>query len=69
MAKCMVCGKEVDEVAARAVTGETRYGAPEVDPAKGTRRFHDGKWYYFDTLDCRSQFLASPDTYLKKAAS
>ncbi len=69
MARDPVCGKEVDEAAARAITGETRYGAPEVDPTKGTRRFHEGVWYYFDSLDCRSKFLASPDTYIKKAAS
>ena len=69
MAKDPVCGKEGDEVAVRAITGQTRYGAPEVDPTLGTRRFHEGVWYYFDTLDCRSKFIASPDTYIKKAQS
>ena len=64
MAKCPVCENEIDEAAARAETGQTAFGATEVDPTKGTRRFHDGKWYYFDTLDCRSKFMASPDTYL-----
>ena len=64
-----VCGKEIDEAAVRSVTGQTVYGAPEVDPTKGTRRFHEGVWYYFDTLDCRSKFLASPDTYIEKDTS
>jgi len=64
MAKCPVCENEIDEAAARAETGQTAFGATEVDPTMGTRRFHDGKWYYFDTLDCRSKFMASPDTYL-----
>ena len=67
MAKCPVCGNEIDEAAARAETGQTAYGASEVDPTKGTRRLHDGRWYYFDTLDCRSKFMVSPDTYLKQA--
>ena len=66
---CPVCGNEIDEEAARAETGQTAYGAVEVDPAKGTRRFHDGRWYYFDTLDCRSKFMSSPDTYLDQADS
>ena len=69
MATCPVCGSEIDEEAARAETGQTAYGAVEVDPTKGTRRFHDGHWYYFDTLDCRSKFMASPDTYLDQAES
>ena len=69
MAQCPVCGNAVDEAAARATTGQTAHGASEVDPAKGTRQFHDGKWYYFDSLECRSKFMARPDTYLKQAGS
>ncbi|MFH1141537.1 MAG: hypothetical protein V1724_07770 [Chloroflexota bacterium] len=69
MAKCPVCGKDVDEAAVRATTGQTLYGAPEVDPTKGTRRFHEGVWYYFCSLNCRSKFLSSPNTYIKKATS
>jgi YHS domain-containing protein len=64
MAACPVCGNPVDETAARAQTGQTAHGASEVDPKKGTRQFHGGKWYYFDTLGCRSQFTARPDAYL-----
>jgi YHS domain-containing protein len=63
MAECPVCGKEIDERAARATTGFTAHGAAETDPTKGTRQFHDGKWYYFDSLECRSKFLAHPDSY------
>jgi YHS domain-containing protein len=67
MAQCPVCGSVIDEAAARAATGQTKHGAAEVDPARGTRQFHNGKWYYFDSLDCRSKFTARPDTYLKPA--
>jgi YHS domain-containing protein len=66
VATCPVCGKVVDEAAARAQTGQTMHGASEVDPTKGTRQFHDGKWYYFDTLDCRTKFMASPGAYLER---
>ena len=67
MAQCPVCANTIDEAAARATTGQTAHGASEVDPAKGTRQFHDGKWYYFDTLECRSKFMARPETYLKQS--
>jgi len=67
MARCPVCSKDIDEAAARTSTGQTKHGASEVDPARGTRQFHGGKWYYFDSLECRSKFMAKPDTYLKPA--
>lgn len=60
-----VCGQEIDESDARQSTGMTEHGAPEVDPTQGTRRFHEGKWYYFHSLECRSKFLAEPATYIK----
>ena len=69
MPKDPVCGKEIDLEDVRAQTGETRAGASEVDPGKGTRAFHDGLWYYFDTLDCRVKFVNNPDSYLKEAGS
>ena len=69
MASCPVCETDIDEAAARTQTGQTMHGASEVDPQQGTRRFHDGKWYYFDTLDCRSKFMASPETYLEQAST
>lgn len=59
-----VCGKEINEAIARAETGHTLHGAAEVDPQMGTRSFHNGHWYYFCSLDCRTKFLASPDAYL-----
>ncbi len=65
MAQCPVCGKEIDERAARQTTGFTAHGAPETDPSKGTRQFHDGRWYYFDSLECRSKFLAHPESYAR----
>jgi YHS domain-containing protein len=67
MARDPVCGKEIDEAVARAATGRTLHGAVEVDPQQGTRRFHNGLWYYFCGLECRAKFLATPETYLKPA--
>ena len=66
MPKDPVCGKEIDETQARAQTGTTRHGAVEVDPEQGTRGFHEGTWFYFCGLDCRSKFLASPASFLEK---
>ncbi|MFN8559497.1 MAG: hypothetical protein U0531_19885 [Dehalococcoidia bacterium] len=60
-----VCGKEIDESEARAETGRTAFGAAEVDPTKGTRRFHDGQWYYFCGLECRTKFVSNPNSYIK----
>ena len=64
MAKGPVCGREIDEAAARQEVGRTAHGAPVVDPEKGVRRFHDGKWYTFCSVDCRSKFMASPNQYI-----
>ena len=66
MAQCPVCGAPVDEAAAKAQTGVTPGGATEVDPAAGTRQFHDGKWHYFDTLECRGKFTMQPEAYLEQ---
>ena len=63
MATCPVCGATVDEDAAKQTSGFTAHGAKETDPARGTRQFHDGKWVYFDSLECRSKFLRSPESY------
>jgi YHS domain-containing protein len=67
MAKDLVCGKEIDEAEARQQTGQTLHGASEVDPQMGTRRFHNGQWYYFCGLECRTKFMASPETYLERS--
>ncbi|HJN92237.1 MAG TPA: hypothetical protein QGF05_05885 [Dehalococcoidia bacterium] len=64
MAIDVVCGKEIDEEQARSSTGTTVHGASEVDPGMGTRRFHEGVWYYFCGLECRSKFLADPANYI-----
>ena len=69
MAQDPVCGREIDEEEARAQTGRTAHGAQEVDPQKGTRGFHDGKWYYFCGLECRSKFLTAPNTYLEQTGT
>lgn len=63
---CMVCGKSTSEESQREVTGQTAHGANEVDPSEGTRRFHDGKWYYFTSMECRSLFMANPDKYISE---
>ena len=63
MPKDPVCGKEIDESGDRATTGQTAFGASEVDPNMGTRSFYNGQWYYFCSLDCRTKFLASPSNY------
>jgi YHS domain-containing protein len=67
MAQCPVCGGDIDEAAARMTTGFTAHGAAEADPKQGTRQFHDGKWFYFDSLECRSKFLARPEAYTRPA--
>jgi len=69
MPKDPVCGKEIDQAEARAQTGQTRYGASEVDPQMGTRIFHNGQWIYFCSLGCRTTFLAAPDGYLEQAGT
>lgn len=61
---CPVCKKPIDLSGADTKTGETAFGAREVDPTKGTRQFHDGEWYYFDKLMCRTKFNLSPARYL-----
>ena len=66
MATCPVCQKSVDEAAAKAQSGMTPGGAKEVDPKAGTRQFHDGKWYYFDTIECSNRFSQRPDNYVKQ---
>jgi YHS domain-containing protein len=65
MTKCPVCQQAIDIEAADSLTGTTPGGAKEVDPEAGTRQFHDGKWYYFDTIECRNRFTQRPDSYLE----
>jgi hypothetical protein len=51
-----------------ATTGETAFGAREIDPTKGTRLFHEGEWVYFDKLACRTKFNIAPARYLPPTA-
>ena len=59
-----VCGREVDTDAINSHVDRTTSGAPESDPSKGTKRFHEGVWYYFDSLACRMRFVSNPDEYI-----
>ena len=68
MAIDLVCGKEVDRSAVNAGVGSTPAGAPETDPAAGTKRFYEGTWYYFCSIACRHKFVATPDEYIERAA-
>jgi YHS domain-containing protein len=67
MAVDIVCGKEILEKAVNATVGHIPAGAPETDPTQGTKRFYQGKWYYFCSMACRQKFVALPDEYLAKA--
>ena len=62
--KCPVCSINIDIEGADSKTGETAFGAKEVDPSKGTRQFHDGEWYFLCSLGCRTKFTMSPQRYL-----
>ena len=53
--------------AVNATAGHIPAGAPETNPAAGTKRFHDGKWYYFCSMACRQKFVATPDEWIAKA--
>jgi YHS domain-containing protein len=61
-----VCGNDVDTDAINSHVDTTTSGAPESDPSKGTKRFHDGEWYYFDSLACRMQFVSNPDEFARR---
>lgn len=65
MVNCPVCGTPVDDQKIKQQTSMTSGGATETDPKAGTRQFHDGAWYYFDSLACRTKFFAAPDSYAK----
>jgi len=67
--KCIVCNKEIDIESADSTSGETAFGAREIDPSKGTRQFYDGQWIYFDSLNCRTKFMIAPQKYLSGGSS
>ena len=62
MPQCRICGKDVSETLDTPV-GKTVAGTPELDPTRGTKRYWDGVWYYFDSLACRSRFDSAPANY------
>ena len=63
MPQCKVCGKDVSETLDTPV-GTTVAGTPELDPTRGTKRYWEGTWYYFDSLSCRSRFDSAPANYM-----
>jgi YHS domain-containing protein len=69
MVKDIVCGKDVDKEAMGRAVGHVAAGTREVDPATGTRGFYDGTWYYFCSMKCRLQFIATPDDVISNAKS
>ncbi|HCV00757.1 MAG TPA: hypothetical protein DGL25_06095 [Dehalococcoidia bacterium] len=66
MAVDVVCGVEVAEGDVDAVTGQVPGGAPELGSGNGAKRFYQGLWYYFCSLECRLKFMATPDEFIKK---
>ena len=63
MARDPVCGKDVDEARLQRPQSSIASGATEIDPAVGTKSFHDGQWYYFCSLACRALFMGNPEQY------
>lgn len=59
-----VCGREINTEDLEQTVGSIAAGALEVDPSKGTKRFHDGQWYFFHNLDCRMKFVSQPEAYI-----
>ena len=53
MAKCLVCGKEVDEKNWLATGGD--------------KMMHEGEHYYFCGLVCRQKFANNKDKYLEES--
>jgi len=49
------------------VTGHVPGGAPERAAGIGAKRFYRGRWYYFCSIECRLQFMATPDQFIEAA--
>ncbi len=45
-----VCGRDISTEDLEQTVGSIAAGEPEVDPTKGTKRFHDDQWSTFTTL-------------------
>lgn len=69
MVKDVVCGKEVDADLIDSGVSTVFGGAPQTEPSYGTKRFHDGKWYYFCSMACRQKFIASPTGYISEGST
>lgn len=67
MVKDPVCGRDVDDEKIDAADSHAASGAPLTDPSYGTKRFHDGNWYYFCSMACRQRFIANPARYLEQS--
>ncbi len=50
------------------MTGRVPGGAPERASGTGAKRFYQGRWYYFCSLDCRLKFMATPDEFIEGKA-
>ena len=59
-----VCQHDAHTAAVNSHVDTTASGAPESDPSTGTKRFHDRVWYYFDSVECRMQFVSNPDALI-----
>lgn len=68
MMKDPVCGKEVDDQKIDAGGAMAGSGALVTDPSFGTKRLHQGQWFYFCSMNCRQRFIANPDRYLKPSS-
>jgi YHS domain-containing protein len=68
MKSCPVCGQPVDDEAVRGGSSRTAGGMAVVDPQRGTRQLHDGRWYYLCSVECRSAFMATPEKYVPDAS-
>lgn len=64
MSECQVCGKPVDKEAVRGGGSQTGGGMAVVNPQQGTRQLHEGRWYYFCGIECRTKFMGTPEEYI-----
>ena len=67
MPQCAVCSKDISEEIDTPV-GKTVVGTPEIDPARGTKRYWEGVWHYFCGLACRSRFDSVPQDYMAQGS-
>jgi YHS domain-containing protein len=64
MVKDAVCGRELDTESIDSGQTQVFGGATQTEASHGTKRFHDGQWYYFCSMACRQKFISGPDQYL-----